>query len=193
MPGRLAVFTCRQLGLAALAGLTGAAGAEGGTIVKPRDGTWIRSEEVEVVAKAAGANLHLNGKPIPAEELFPGVLHARVQVLAGQHVLRLESDEGVHEVRFHSGTAAPRNAGAPFVDHPAVRIECTHCHSVSRRGRFRFGGGCRACRGAEQFIHTHSRQPHELASCGMCLEAHGSSDAKHLVLPPEQACKQCLN
>ena len=193
MPGRFAVFTCKQLCLAALAGLTAAAGAQGGTIIKPRDGTWIRSEEVEVIARAEGANLHLDGKPVPAEELFPGVVHARVQVSAGQHVLRLESAEGVHEVRFHSGTETPRNTGAPFVDHPPIRIECTHCHSVSRRGRFRFGGGCQACHGEEQFIHTHSHQPHELASCGMCHDAHGSSVAKHLVLPPEQACKQCHN
>ena len=90
------------------------------------------------------------------------------------------------------GQFRTRDAMLDFVE----RLEdstCTHCHSVSRRGRFRFGGGCRACRGEEQFIHTHSRHPHELASCGMCHEAHGSSDAKHLVLQPEQACKQCLD
>lgn len=193
MPARFAAFTCSQLALALLASLTGAAWAEVGTIVKPRDGTWIRSEEVEVIARAAGASLHLDGKLVAADEPFPGVLHARVPVAAGPHVLRLASAEGAHEVRFHSGAEAPADAGAPFVDHPPLRIECTHCHSVSRRGRFRFGGGCQACHGEEQFIHTHSHQPHELASCGMCHDAHGSSVAKHLVLPPEQACKQCHN
>lgn len=192
MPGRSAVFTCRPLTVAILAGLTGA-GADGATIVKPRDGTWIRGEEVDVIAKAAGAQLDLDGKPVSAEERFPGVFHARVPVAAGQHLLRLESPEGSHEVRFRTGGASAGDAIEPFVDHPPVPTACTHCHSLSRRGRFRFSGGCQTCHAKERFIQTHSHEPHELASCGMCHDAHGSSVAKLLVLPREQACKQCHN
>ena len=33
----------------------------------------------------------------------------------------------------------------------------------------------------------------EVGADTVCATRHGSSDAKHLVLPPEQACKQCHN
>ncbi len=193
MPGRSAVFTCRLLAVSVVAVLHSAAGADEATIVKPREGTWIQSEEVQVIAKAAGAQLHLDGKPVEADEPFPGVFHARVPISSGQHLLRLESADGIHEVRFRAGGDPVGDGVEPFVDHPPIRIECAHCHSVSRRGRFRFSGGCQTCHAKEQFIQTHSHELHELASCGMCHDAHGSSVAKLLVLPRDQACKQCHN
>lgn len=193
MPGRFAVFTCRLTATTILTGLAVQAWADGGAIVKPRDGSWIRSEKVEIIAKAAGAHLRMDGKPVEATEVFPGVFRATVPVSAGRHFLQLEFAEGSHEVHFHSGPDPPSSNVAQFVHHPPVQTECAHCHTVSRRGRFRFSGGCQTCHGEEQFIHTHSHQPHELASCGMCHDAHGSSVAHHLVLPREQACKQCHN
>ncbi len=162
-------------------------------IVKPRDGSWQEGTSVEIIARAADGLLLLDGRPIEASEPFPGVLHARAEVAPGQHLLRLESPEGAEQASFHAGGPPDGEAGPPYVDHPPLRIDCAHCHTVSRRGRFRFGGGCQTCHTREAFVQTHSHELHELASCGMCHDAHGASAAKLLVVAREQACKQCHN
>ncbi len=192
MPVRFAGFTCRLAAIALLVA-AGVSPAAEGPIVKPRNGTWIPGDVLEVIAKASDARLLVDGEPVRGEESFPGVLHARIKVLAGRHVLRLASSDGVHEVVVHTGDSPDGDASKPYVDHPPVATECAFCHSVSRRGRFRFSGGCQNCHAEQQFVQTHSHQSHELASCGMCHDAHGSSAAKLLLLPKEQACKQCHN
>ena len=193
MQGRSAESTCRFLAVAVLLAANALPAADAGLIVKPPDGAWIQANEVEIIAKAAEGRLSVDGKPVVAEEPFPGVLHARVAVSAGPHTVRLESPEGSSIVSFNTGPAAEdRNVG-PYTDHPPVQVACSHCHSVSRRGRFRFSGGCQTCHGKEQFIRTHSHEMHELSTCGMCHDAHGSSTAKLLVMPQGQACKQCHN
>ena len=193
MPAPFAASACRIAALAASAAASVAWAADADWVVKPRDGEWIPSGEVEIIAKAPGVRFHIDGEPVPASEPFPGVFHALTKLSNGPHLLRVESGEGSEEIRFRSGPEADGDGIRPFVDHPPFRTACTHCHSVSRRGRFRFSGGCQSCHAREQFIGTHSHEPHELASCGMCHDAHGSSEANHLLLAPEQACTQCHN
>lgn len=193
MPGRSAGFTCSLLPGVLLAFATGIAGASESAIVKPADGSWLPEGDLEVIARAEGGQLLLDGEPLEAQEPFPGILHARLKVAPGEHLLRLEGASGSAEVRVEAGDAPQRQGAAPFRHHPPVATACTHCHSLSRRGRFRFSGGCQACHDSEAFIRTHSHQFHELSACGMCHDAHGSSAASLLVLPSEQACQQCHN
>ncbi len=194
MPGRFAGFSYRILALAALLALPGPSHpADDARILKPADGTWLQGASVQVIAKAEAGKLVLDGQALAADEPFPGIQRARVQLSPGKHVLRLESPAGTQEVVFHTGNAPPSADSKAYVDHPPVVTECTHCHSISRRGRFRFSGGCQSCHAEEPFIRTHSHEPHELASCGMCHDAHGSAAAKLLTLSKEHACKQCHN
>ena len=193
MPVQSAASTCKLVASAALIAIATGLAADQGSIIKPPDGAWLRGDSVEVIFKSATGKLLLDGDPVQADEPFPGVFRSRVTVAPGDHTLRLESSDGVHEVRFRTGSDPVAGSAEPFVEHPPLRTECTHCHSVSRRGRFRFSGGCQTCHAKEQFIETHSHEPHELASCGMCHDAHGSSAAKLLVVSRDQACKQCHN
>ena len=194
MQGRSAGFICRLLPVAAMLVYAGAADSEDpGVIVKPRDGTWLPGKDIDIIAKVAEGRLLLDGAPIDAAEPFPSVLYARVSLEAGGHALRLESASGSTEVQFHVGEPPQGVAVDPYVDHPPFQTACTHCHSLSSRGRFRFSGGCQACHAKEKFIQSHSHEPHELASCGMCHDAHGSSTAKLLILSQDVACKQCHN
>lgn len=194
MAGRSVALNSRALAPAALL-LCSALSlpAADSAIVKPPEGAWLPGAEVQIIAKGEAAKLLLDGKPLEAEEPFPGVYSVTAELLPGAHRLRLESPEGVSEISFHSGAVPPDTASEKYSDHPASQIACTHCHSVSRRGRFRFSGGCQSCHLKEPFIKTHSHEPHELASCGMCHDAHGSATAQLLMLPKEQACKQCHN
>lgn len=148
---------------------------------------------MEFIAQAPDGRLYLDGEALEAEEPFPGVFRVKVSVPPGRHVLRLDSPDGSEEVTFHSGSSPADPAAEPYAEHPPVQTACAHCHSVSRRGRFRFSGGCDTCHVKEQFIRTHSHEPHELSSCGMCHDAHGSSAAKLLLMTRDLACKQCHN
>lgn len=192
MQGLSAESTCRILA-AALVAAAASHAALANSIVKPPDGAWIPGGEVEVIAMAAGGRLFVDGEPVRAREPFPGVLHFLVNVGDGRHTVRLESADGSITNVFHVGADPGIELARPYTDHPPVQTACTHCHSVSRRGRFRFSGGCDSCHGKDTFIQTHSHEQHELASCGMCHDAHGSSTARLLVVPQEQACKQCHN
>lgn len=194
MPGRSAGFICRLLPIAAALVVAVAAHSEDpGRIVKPRDSSWLLGTQIDIIAKAAEGRLLLDGKLIDAEQPFPDVLHARVSLDAGGHTLRLESASGSQEIQFHVGGPPEGVAVDPYVDHPPLHTACTHCHGLSSRGRFRFRGGCQACHAKDTFIQSHSHEPHELASCGMCHDAHGSSSAKLLLLSRDVVCKQCHN
>ncbi len=162
-------------------------------IVKPTDRAWIPDGSVEVIALAPDGRLFLDGKILEVEEPFAGVLWTRVTIPEGPHVVRLDTPEGVHEITIHSGPSSGGPGVKPFIDHPPVPTPCTHCHRVSRRGRFRFSGGCESCHPKERFIRDHSHEPHELASCGMCHDTHGSMADQLLLMDKELACKQCHN
>ncbi len=193
MPERSAESTCKLLSVALLLAWPALTRAGEGSIVKPPDGAWIPGGSVEVIALASDGRLFLDGQAIDVEEPFAGVLHARISVPEGRHVVRLDLPEGVEEVTFHAGRSVGKQRPSPYVSHPPVPTPCTHCHSVSRRGRFRFRGGCDTCHADEEFIRVHSHEPHELASCGMCHDAHGSDSDKLLLVDRNLACKQCHN
>ncbi len=194
MRDRSAGSRSSRLGLTAAAILLATThGTAEDRIVKPSNGDWIPDGAIEVIVSTAEGTLVLDGEPLEATAPFPGVLAARASLGPGLHVLALESDKGRLEVSFQTGEDAPVGDASPYAHHPPVSLACGHCHSVSRRGRFRFSGGCQSCHAEEAFIRVHSHPSHELASCGMCHDAHGSAEESLLAIPKEKACVQCHN
>ena len=147
--------------------------------------------EVDVVATAEGGRLELDGAPLEVEQPFENVFHGKVSPAAGEHTLALVWDGGRKEVTFWVGGNAPEGF-APFREHPPLAgIECTQCHGLSRRGRFRFNGDCFTCHVEDQFMEAHPHPVHQLEQCGLCHNAHGSTVDAHLLYPKETACRLC--
>lgn len=171
---------------------TGGAAEEEGKILRPADGAAFVSGSVDVVATAPGGKLELDGQEIEAEEPFPNVFHAKIQVSPGEHALTLVWEGGRRRVRFFTGDDPPAGF-LPFQQHPTTLAEvpCTQCHGLSRRGRFRFVGGCFDCHRERTFTATHPHEIHVLEECGMCHNAHGSTAKALLLYPKEIACKLC--
>ena len=168
------------------------AGAEG-KILRPADKSAFPSGEVDIVATAAGGRLELDGKPVPADQPFPNVFHAKVTPPPGEHKVALISTAGTQEVRFYSGPRPPAGFSA-FHQHPPVaRVECNQCHELTKRGRFHFKGAesCFPCHQEGAFAKVHSHPAEVLDQCGLCHNAHGSTVKAHLLFPKETACKQC--
>ena len=164
-----------------------------GKIMRPVDGAAFTETKVDIVATAPQGKLELDGKPIPAEEPFNDVFHAVVQAAPGRHKLALVWEGGREEVQFFVGEGAPAEF-KPFFQHPPVAdVACTQCHGVSRRGRFRFKGGCFACHEEAAFTTKHEHPVHQLQECGMCHNAHGETSKAMLTMPREILCKQCHN
>jgi predicted CXXCH cytochrome family protein len=163
-----------------------------GKIVRPVDKAAFAPGPVTLIATAPAGRLELDGKPLEAEQPFPDVLVAKISPKPGEHALSLLWENQHKQVRFFVGDVSPAGFTA-FRDHPPAAVECTHCHGLSRRGRFRFQGGCFDCHQQDDFPKLHQHQPHTLEQCGMCHNAHGSTVKAHLTLPREQACKQCHN
>jgi predicted CXXCH cytochrome family protein len=114
-----------------------------------------------------------------------------VKVASGEHSLVLTWEGGRKEVRFFSGAKAPAGFAA-FVQHPPIaEIQCTQCHELSARGRFRFKGGCFDCHKQETFVKAHTHPATVLQECGMCHNAHGSTVKSHLIHSKENSCKLC--
>jgi predicted CXXCH cytochrome family protein len=166
---------------------------DAGKIMRPADGAALASGEVDIVATAPAGKLQLDGVPVVAEEPFPNVFHASAKADPGQHTLALIWEGGRKEVNFFVGENPPAEY-KPFSQHPPLAdVECTQCHDVSRRGRFRFKGGCFDCHQKQDFTKVHPHPVHILQDCGMCHNAHGSTVKAHLILAKELACKQCHN
>ncbi len=172
--------------------LSGLCAEPEGKIVRPAAGSWLRAGAIEIAAAAPGGKLSLDGVALDAEEPFPNVFRAQAEAAPGEHVIALEWAGGRREARIYVGNSPPAGFRA-FVAHPPAAAACASCHGLSRRGRFRFTGGCFGCHARKGFAKVHSHEPHVLESCGLCHNAHGSTAAKHLLLPKEQACKQCHN
>jgi predicted CXXCH cytochrome family protein len=169
--------------------------AADGRILRPLDKSALPSGDVDVVATAPGGKLQLDGKPVPAEQPFPNVLHAQLKATPGEHKLALVWDGGQQEIRLYTGPQPPPGF-SPFHQHPPVAgVDCTQCHELTKRGRFHFKGGeaCFTCHQQEAFAKPHSHTPEVLNECGLCHNAHGSTVKAHLLLPKEAACKQCHN
>ncbi len=178
--------------LLAAALLGGAANAqEEGKILRPVDGAALATETVDIVATAPAGCLEIDGKPIEVQEPFPNVFHAKVPASAGEHSLALVWEGGRKEIRFFVVKEPPPGFQA-FQQHPPLEeVECTQCHGVSRRGRFRFEGGCFDCHIEDNFTKTHPHPVHVLQECGLCHNAHGSTAKGLLLYPKEKACKLC--
>jgi predicted CXXCH cytochrome family protein len=177
--------------LLALSLLAAAAVAqEEGRILRPVDGAALSTETVDIIATAPAGRLELDGKPVEALQPFPNVFHATAQALPGEHRLALLWEGGRKEIRFHVGPNPPAEYKT-FRQHPPLEAECTQCHGVSRRGRFRFEGGCFACHAEDNFTKTHPHAVHILQECGLCHNAHGSTEKGLMLYPREKACKLC--
>ena len=161
--------------------------------MRPVDGAAFTETKVDIVATAPQGKLELDGKPIPAEQPFNDVFHATVQAAPGRHKLALVWEGGREEVQFFVGEGAPAEF-KPFFQHPPLAdVACTQCHGVSRRGRFRFKGGCFGCHEEAAFNAAHEHPVHQLQECGMCHNAHGETSKAMLTMPKEILCKQCHN
>ena len=128
---------------------------DAGKIMRPADGAALASGEVDIVATAPAGKLQLDGVPLAADEPFPNVFHVTAKAGPGKHTLVLVW-AGRKEVNFFVGENPPAEY-APFSQHPPLAsVECTQCHGVSRRGRFRFKGGCFDCHQKEDFTKVHA-------------------------------------
>jgi hypothetical protein len=189
-------LTWRRLALAlpaAILAATAAAAQDDAKILRPVEGAAIAGDAIDIIARAPAGRLELDGKPIEAEAPFPNVFHVQAHVSAGEHRLALVWEGGRKEIRFFAG-ANPPPEFKTFRQHPPLeQVECTQCHGVSRRGRFRFEGGCFPCHVEDNFTKTHPHPVHILQECGLCHNAHGSTETAHLLYPKEKACKLCHN
>ena len=175
------------------AGATVSAGNDVGKIMRPPDGAALASGEVDIVASAPAGKLELDGALVAVDEPFPNVFHGTAKAGPGKHTLALVWEGGRREVNFFVGENPPAEY-KPFSQHPPrAGVECTQCHGVSRRGRFRFKGGCFDCHQKEDFTKVHPHPAHMLQDCGMCHNAHGSTVKAHMTMAKELACKQCHN
>ena len=166
---------------------------DAGRIVRPVDKAAFAAGPVEVNAAVPGGKLELDGMAVAAEAPFPHVLHAKLQPSAGRHKLALVWPEGRQEIEFYVGPQTPEGF-TPFRAHPPLaNAACTQCHEVSKRGRFRFKGGCTDCHAVAAFPKSHTHKVEVLAECGMCHNAHGSTAKAHLLYDKAAACKLCHN
>ncbi len=160
-------------------------------LMRPTDGAAYPTGPVKVVAAAPDGRLEIDGKAIEAERPFPDVLHAEIEVEAGEHTLALIWEGGRQEAKFFVGDGVPAGFEA-FRPHPGFELnQCSQCHAVSRRGTFRFSGDCFACHTDEQYTASHPHPKHQLEQCGLCHNAHGSTADAHLLYPRETACTIC--
>ena len=190
-PLTLRTFSTMLLAVS-LAPLAVSQGAGEGKIVSPVDGAAFRGGSISVICRSAGGRIELDGEAVEARQVFPDVLHTQISPAPGEHTLALVLEGGRREVRFFVGNNPPEPYRA-FLKHPPDQVECTLCHGLSRRGRFRFKGGCFACHQKELFVDVHQHEAHVLEQCGMCHNAHGSTVKAHLIFAKEIACKQCHN
>jgi predicted CXXCH cytochrome family protein len=172
-------------------GLVSAADEEAGKIMRPVDGAAFAANQVDIIATAPSGKLQLDGQPITVEEPFPNVFHTVIKVSSGIHTLSLLWEGEKKEIRFFAG-GAPPSGFAPFHQHPPVPgVQCTQCHEVNSRGRFRFKGGCFDCHQRDGFSKIHTHTDAILSQCGTCHNAHGSTVKANLLYPKEDACRLC--
>lgn len=159
--------------------------------MRPVDGSALPRGTVDIIASGPEATLEIDDKSVEAERPFPGVLRAKPSVADGAHKLALVWKEGRKEIRFFVGPSPPAEYAAYKEHPPSAGIQCTQCHEVNSRGRFRFKGGCFDCHQQEAFTKVHTHVPDTLSQCGSCHNPHGSTTKAHLIVTKVAACKQC--
>jgi predicted CXXCH cytochrome family protein len=181
----------RWVAVAALALLPALFAVERAKLMRPTDGAAYEQGPIQMIARAPDGRVEIDGKAIETESPFPEVLHASVDLPPGEHTLALIWEDGRKEAKFFVGEGAPSSFEA-FRPHPGLELnDCAACHSVSRRGTFRFSGDCFACHTDEQYTASHPHPKHQLEQCGLCHNAHGSTADAHLLYPKETACTIC--
>ena len=151
-------------------------------ILRPTNQSVVPPGPLSIVAKGEG-ELQLDGKPVAAQKPAPGVIHARVDVAAGKHVLTL----GALKVEFAAGPAP--DGWKPFRAHPPA-AECVTCHTA-QSWEFKGAEACLGCHDQAAFPKLHTHNTEVLNECQLCHLPHGSTEARHLKFAKETACKQC--
>lgn len=162
-----------------------------GMIMRPVNGAALSGREADIIATAPSGKLLLDGQPISVEQPFPNVLHAVVKVSPGVHSITLQWDGGKKEIRIFAGENPPSGYSRFHAHPPIAGVQCTQCHEINQRGRFRFKGGCFDCHQQSAFAAVHTHNETVLRQCGMCHNAHGSTVKADLLYPKETACRQC--
>ncbi len=168
--------------------------AEEITIFRPSDQSAVPAGPLSVVARVSGkAEVKLDGKPVTATQPALNALTATVMPSPGRHELTVLAGGVEKKVVFFAGAGAPAD-WKTFRPHPPAAT-CETCHAV-KDGAWAFknatlADSCFGCHEAKQFPAIHSHNTEVLAECQMCHNPHGSTEARHLKLKKELACKQC--
>lgn len=183
-------------GLALAVALLGLAGpAPERAILRPAADSVLDPGTLTVIVRAEGGELRLDGRSLETVQPARGVLTATVAPSAGTHELVLATAGVEEKIRFHVGSdPAPPAEWKRYRPHPP-EVACETCHRISE-GKWVLEGevagpACMACHDAGAFPKTHTHVPRELEECQLCHDPHGSTDARHLKMTREIACKQC--
>jgi predicted CXXCH cytochrome family protein len=172
----------------------------GPRFLRPFPESVVDSGPLAVIAKGkAGATLLLDGRAIGANSPGPGALAVTVTVTPGRHELTVRDETGTTTIAIF--VRGPKDAGPEgwknFQAHPppALKATCQTCHAV-KDGQWTFAGeslaaNCFACHQREKFSTVHTHEPPVLRDCQMCHLPHGSTEARHLKMPPKASCEQC--
>jgi predicted CXXCH cytochrome family protein len=166
--------------------------------LRPTADSVVEAGPLSIVARAsAGASLLLDGRAVKATSPGPGALTATITPAAGKHELTIRDAAGTSTIVFFAGATGAPAESKSFRVHPPpeLKAECATCHAVKNE-KWTFAGAslasnCHNCHQRETFSKTHTHEPTVLRDCQMCHTTHGSTEAKHLKMPPKTACEQC--
>jgi predicted CXXCH cytochrome family protein len=150
--------------------------ADSPAILRPTDKSAIPAGPFAVVARRVdGAKLLLDGKALEKPEAM--------NAMPGIHELTLGKDKVKFAV-VGAGAAAP-DGFRTFRSHPSAAT-CDTCHKESTPA-----ASCMGCHDSAAFPKKHDHNTEVLKDCGWCHSPHGSTEASHLKMPKEKACKLC--
>ena len=157
-------------------------------VLRPTNGSSIALGPSNFIARAAaGSQLTVDGKTVELVRRGDNAVSAILDLAAGAHELKY----GGETIRFAVGATDGFRA---FRDHPGH--SCGVCH-VANGAKWEIkngspGDNCFAChKRGEQFEKRHSHTPEIVKDCGWCHATHGSTEAFHLKMSKEKACKLC--
>jgi predicted CXXCH cytochrome family protein len=151
-------------------------------VLRPTPQSVVPPGPLSIVAKGEGDVL-LDGKVVAAQKPSPGVIHAKVEVTPGKHVLTV----GAAKIQFAAGQGP--DGWKAFRAHPPA-AECAACHA-RESWEFKGAEACLACHDGMAFAKTHTHNTEVLNECQLCHSPHGSTENRHLKFTREIACKQC--
>jgi predicted CXXCH cytochrome family protein len=174
--------------------------ASGVTIVAPHARAVLSGGDVDLICKAAGATLEVDGKAHPWESFKPPLRVAHLKLEPGRHEVRVGAQRVELFVADGSDQGGPE--GWPvYAVHPVKdekgRERCQGCHEVGQHdglvsvGEVKSYESCFKCHPSVEFevIHAHPLQP--LEPCQMCHALHGSPRDALLKAPIRVLCSEC--